>query len=114
MTHPVDDLISKLDDSHYVADLFLLLHLAELDEATAKNTEVRLYVPESVDDLLMEDSDSSDDVLKALLLWARRELRCSGDPSVDMMIDDIRSKYAALRRFKFVETIPDEAAPEVK
>ena len=114
MNNPIDDLIRKLDDSNYVADLFLLLHLDELDEPTATNTDaLRLHVPKCVDDLMAEDSDASDDVLKALILWARPDLRCANGLLVDMIVDDIRSKYAALRRFQYVQPVADEADPQV-
>jgi hypothetical protein len=112
--NPLDDLISKLDDSVYVADLFLLLHLDELDQPTATNTEnVRLEVPECIDILMMKDSKDSDAVLKAMIMWARPDLRCSNEPPIDMIIDDIRANYAALRQYKFLQPIEDESDKEV-
>lgn len=112
--NPIDDLIRKLDASTYVADLFLLLHLDELEQPTATNTEdVRLFVPACIDQLLTVSSDNSDAVLKAMLVWARPDLLPSNEEGIRQIIDDIRATYAALRHYQYLQPIADEVDSDV-
>lgn len=114
MGKSIDLLLAKLDDSDFVADLFLVLHLDEIEQPTTSNTDgLLLRVPQCIDDLLSRESDGSAEVLKALITWARPETRTFSDPALETIADSIRSRYAALKQYGYLQSITDESDPEI-
>jgi hypothetical protein len=115
MAAPLDKLFSKLDEKEYLADIFHILHFDELDSPTATaGDHFRLLVPKSLDDLFVNWSTESEQVVAALVTWARPETRKLSPTALTLLVDTIRSRYLLLRQFQYLSAIPDEDDAEIR
>jgi hypothetical protein len=117
MPMPYDELIRKLSDNEYLADIFHVLHFDEVPTPVAPSfpqDHARLLVPQSLDALLMGETDGSDEVLAALIAWARPDVRSFSQPAMANLVNAIRGRYAALRQYAYVQPIADEDDHEIR
>jgi hypothetical protein len=113
MSNAIDVLLGKLDESEYLADLFLVLHLDDIEQPIASTERLQLQVPQCLDDLFVRDSEGADKILEALMIWARPEIRAFSESALAIVVDEIRSRYSAFKQNKFLQTIPDESNGEI-
>ena len=102
-----------LDDNEYLADLFHLLHFDEVRVSEPSAQPPVLLVPAGIDRLFTQRSTESEDLLTALVLWARPDTASLSPAAIAELVTTIRSRYIQLRESKLVRPIADEADAEI-
>ena|SRR5215510_5980535 len=106
-------LLELLDNKEYLADLFHILHFEEVEVPRAPGATPILQVPVSIDRLFMKWNKESEELLAALVIWARPDTASLNPVAMTQLVSTIRSRYLALRELRIVRPIADEADPEI-
>jgi hypothetical protein len=107
------ELLELLDDKEYLADLFHILHFEEVEVPRPPAATPILRVPVSIDKLFTKWNKESEELLTALVIWARPETASFNPSAMTQLVSTIRSRYLALRELSLVRPIDDEADPEI-
>lgn len=104
---PFSALSDAVGGTEFLADLFLLLHF---DETTKPTDEIPvLHLPQSLHQLLIDQSEDSQQLLAGLVYYAREDAKTltGGEPL--KLVATIREKYLLFLERKKVRPIADEA-----
>src|ERR1700682_365494 len=108
---PFTRLISLLDAEHYLADIFYLLHIGDVDLESGNDATPTLLVPNSFNDVFW--SSQYDALLAELVRWARPSMRESSPEDMSYLLDRIHYKYTVLLKRGLIHPIDDESDEEV-